>query len=425
MLVFWHYRFVVFFSVFCLFPFLIFAAHDDSVLQRRGKGKVQIVKGKNGGWQIFVEGEPYLIKGVVYDPIRIGDRLFSSNEWMNYDFNNNGINDVAYEAWVDENGNNIQDLEEKAIGDFTLMQAMGVNTLRIYHPTNIKKEILRDLYERFGIRVIMGNFLGAYCWGSGADWNKGTDYWNGEQCYAMMEDVKKMVREYKDEPYVLMWLLGNENDVKGRYENSTYNNTNAAQYPKQFARFVNKVIRYIHSVDPNHPVGVSNATYRLLPYYKKYTPDLDFIAFNSYEGPYGFPSVFRIARYNGDWPVVITEYGGDSYDQRKMREDQDYQVVYHRGAWKDIVRNSGVNGGICLGGCAYLWVDNWWFCGKADVHDTKTGAWQGSIKDGWFNDEWLGICSQGNGKNSPFMRQLKKVYYFYKEEWNKDQCVSD
>ena len=239
--------------------------------------KVALKKNEKGFWRMYVDGEPYFIKGITYEPVKIGERLKSSNQWMNYDFNKNGINDCAYEVWVDKNKNNIQDEDEKAVGDFYLLKEMGVNTIRIYHPTNIKKEILRDLYTRFGIRVIMGNLMGAYCWGSGASWEKGTDYTDKKQLENMINDVKKMVLEYKDEPYILAWLLGNENDATGSYENSTFNNTNARQYPEAFARFVNRVAKIIHKLDPNHPVGVSNSIYLLLPYYKKYTPEIDFI----------------------------------------------------------------------------------------------------------------------------------------------------
>lgn len=188
--------------------------------------RVELVKDEEGFWRLLVDNNPYFIKGITYEPVKVGERITSANEWMNYDFNHNGINDTAYETWIDKNRNNKQDEDEEPVGDFYLMKEMGVNTIRIYPPTNIKKDILRDLYNRFGIRVIMGNYLGAYCWGSGADWESGTDYTDPVHLKNMLEDVKRMVLEFKDEPYILAWLLGNENDAEGSYENSTFNNTN-------------------------------------------------------------------------------------------------------------------------------------------------------------------------------------------------------
>ncbi len=414
-------------SFFCCWIFgvgLIPAAYPAQklkIVEQRGKGRVRLVKYDNGGWQILVDNNPYFIKGLCTDPIKVGERLTASNMWMNYDYNHNGINDVAYESWVDKNGNNIQDKDEPAVGDFQLMKEMGANTLRIYHPDNINKELLRDLYKKYGIMVMMGNFLGAYTRGSGASWEEGTDYTNSKHLESMLEDVRKMVVEFKDEPYILMWLLGNENDAVGSKENSTFNNTNARQRPGEFARFVNKVAEMIHQLDKNHPVGVSNALEAMLPYYKKYTPAIDFLGFNSYTGPYGFGALFRKPKFFGfDRAVVITEYGGDSWDSRKQKEDEDFQAFYHKGAWRDMAKNSAASGGCSVGGFVYNWLDGWWFCGKLDEHDTVIGAWQGPMNDAWVNDEWLGVCSQGDGKNSPFLRRLKKAYYFYKEEWNKN-----
>ncbi len=411
-------KFIVSYIFFFLLPFTCLAQDYFLLDKISSSSEVQLKQNTQGGWVLYVDGKPYMIKGMTYEPVKVGNKFNASNQWMNYDYNNNSINDTAYESWVDINYNNRRDKKETDVGDFQLMKHMGVNTIRIYHPTNIKKELLRDLYERFGIRVIMGNLLGAYCWGSGADWRSGTDYTNRTHIDNMLEDVKQTVLEHKDEPYLLMWLLGNENDSGGSYQNSTYKNTNATSCPKEFAQVVAQATKLIHSLDPKHPVGVCNSTYKMLPYYRDYASNIDYIAFNSYSGPYGFGSLFRTVKFYFDKPVLISEYGVDSYDQRKRRQDQEAQVDYHRGAWRDIKRNSFKFGGNCIGAVAYTWLDSWWLCGSAKRQDTKKGAWRGPAKDGWFNDEWLGICSQGNGRHSPYMRQLKKVYYYYKEEWN-------
>ncbi|MFH1678242.1 MAG: glycoside hydrolase family 2 TIM barrel-domain containing protein [Candidatus Omnitrophota bacterium] len=397
------------------------SAYAGDVLLTRGHGQVRVVKYKNGHWQLLLNNKPYFVKGVVYDPIKVGETLTASNLWMNYDFNRNGKCDTAYEAWVDKNNNDIQDEDELTVGDFTLLSQMGCNTMRIYHPTNINRDILMDLYKRFGIRVMMGNFMGAYTWGSGASWDKGTDYTDEQQRRNMLYDVLTMVLKYKDEPYILFWLLGNENDMVGSYENSTFNNTNARLAPQAYAEFINEVAQMIHLIDPNHPVGISNGSVGLLKYYAKYAPAVDILGFNSYKGPYGFGTLWKAVKLDFDRPVVITEYGIDCYNQIKGVIDEDFQALYHKGCWRDMLNNSfAQNGeGNSIGGFAYNWLDSWWFCGSVSQHDIEKGAWSGPSNDSWINDEWLGICGQGDGANSPFLRQLRKVYYFYKEEWGK------
>lgn len=405
----------------CLFIFGIAAAESQTpkVIQERGKGKVKLLQYENGQWQMLLDGKPYFIKGVVYEPVKVGERLTEGNMWMNYDFNNNGKPDTAYDSWIDKNLNNIQDQDEHVIGDFQLLKEMSCNTIRIYHPVNIKKEVLRDLYKQFGIRIMMGNFLGAYTWGSQAIWGKGTDYTDPAQRRNMLEDVKKMVLEFKDEPYILFWMLGNENEVQGSYENSTFNNTNARLVPEVYAKFVNEVAKTIKELDPDHPVGISNATLRLMKYFVEYSPQIDIIGMNAYMGPYGFGTLWNAIKMDFDRPIVITEYGVDCYDQNKNIIDEDFQARYYKGCWHDMVNNSfGSNGiGNSIGGFAYNWLDSWWFSGSPFEHDTAKGAWRGPTKDTWMNDEWMAICSQGDGSKSPFLRQLRKVYQMYKQEW--------
>ena len=370
------------------------------------------------GWKLTVNGKHYIVKGMEYSVSTVGSKPVS-NDWMFQDENNNGKIDGPYDAWVDLNGNNYQDIEEKNIGDFTLLKAMGCNTIRIYHCDKINKELLRDLYKNYGIMVIMGNLFGAYTKGSDAAWSKGTDYNDATQKENMLNSIRKMVEEYKNEPFVLMWMLGNENDVEGKQVNSTATNTNASAYPEEFAKFLEEACSEIKKLDKNHPVGVCNATTKFLKYYKQYCPSLDIFGINQYTGPFGFGNLWGKVEQELGKPVLITEYGCDAYNTNKNTSNEAYQMKYHKGAWKNIVDNSclGNGKGNSLGGVIYCWLDKWWLIGSPSVHDTVNGAWKGVTIDGLFNDEWLGICSQGNGKNSPFQRILRNVYYLYQNLW--------
>jgi beta-glucuronidase len=342
------------------------------------------------------------------------------------DGDNNGKIDGPYDAWVDLDRDDFQNIDENSIGDFALLKAMGCNTIRIYHSENINKELLRDLYYTYGIRVIMGNFLGAYTKGSGADWHSGTDYTSESQRIKMRASVRKMIREHKDEPYVLMWMLGNENDSQGSDVNSTKTNTNAYKNPEAYAKFVNEICVMIKQMDSNHPVGVCNATTRFLKYYKEFAPEVDILGFNQYSGPYGFGVLWNKVSTEFDRPVLITEFGVDAYNSNKEIEDELYQAKYHATAWRDIEQNSywGKGKGNAIGGVIYCWLDKWWLVGSPKVHDTLLGSWKGPANDGLFNDEWLGITSQGDGKKSPFKRRLREAYYTYQESlWADDITV--
>ncbi|MBZ0165194.1 MAG: hypothetical protein K8I00_00205, partial [Candidatus Omnitrophica bacterium] len=268
-----------------LFPWSDDNVELDTVTQRIGEGKVQLVKYDNGHWQLLVEGKPYMIQGITYDPTKVGQspNKGTLENWMEEDTNKNGLPDGPFETWVDANRNNEQDEDEPVVGDFQLMKEMGVNTIRFYHiPTTPHKEVLRKLYKDYGIRVMLGDFLGKYAVGSGATWLEGTDYENEDHKKKMMENVKKMVLEHKDEPYILMWLLGNENNYGVA--------CNADKNPAAFFKFADEVAQWIKSVDKEHPVAIASGDTLYLDIFAENAPNIDIYAANVYRGDYGFGS---------------------------------------------------------------------------------------------------------------------------------------
>jgi hypothetical protein len=64
--------------------------------------------------------------------------------------------------------------------------------------------------------------------------------------------------------------------------------------------------------------------------------------------------------------------------------------------------------GNSLGGFVFVWLDDWWQDGKPLVHDL--------MPDGWHH-EWNGIAGQGDGTQSPLLRELRQVYYTYQAMW--------
>lgn len=389
-------------------------AESVGIKRKVGSGKVHLVQYNNDGWQLIVQDEPYIIKGITYAPTKVGQSPDDGTllNWMEEDLNKNGKIDGPYDSFVDKNRNNIQDEDELAAGDFKLMQDMGVNTIRLYHhPLKVNKELLRDMYNTYGIRVIMGDFLGKYAIGSGAAWNPGTDYNNQEQKKKMIESVEQMVKEFKDEPYILFWLLGNEN-VYGYA-------CNANEYPEAYFKFANEVAKIIKSIDPQHPVAIASGDILFLDKFGKNAPDIDIFGTNAYRGEYGFGSFWRQVKEETGKPAFITEFGCPSYAQGKsVDQAEELQGQYHLGSWEDIENNMAFQGqvGNALGAVIFEWLDEWWKAYEPALHDTK-GLWTGPFPDGYMHEEWLGITGQGDGKQSPFLRQLRKAYYTYQKKW--------
>ncbi len=381
-----------------------------------GQGNIHLVQYENKHWRLLVDGKPFMIKGITYAPTKVGQSPDKGTlaDWMLEDTNKNGLPDGPYDSWVDKNLNNTQDTGEPVVGDFKLMKDLGVNTMRIYHqPFEPDKKVLRKMYQDYGIHVILADFLGKYALGSGASWYEGTDYENPVHRQNMMNSVKKMVLEFKDEPYILMWLLGNENNYGVA--------CNADKKPEAYYKFVNEVALMIKSIDKNHPVAICNGDTLYLDIFGKHCPAVDIFAANAYRGDYGFGSFWEQVFDASGKPAFISEYGCPAYASNFSRQESEKaQADYHEGNWLDMMTNSastteGV--GNALGGVVFEWLDEWWKNYEPSFHDETAGA-IGPFPDGYMYEEWFGLVGQGDGKNSPFLRQLRESYWRYKKLWN-------
>lgn len=398
-------------------------------IQTRGTGKVQLHQFENLHWLMTVDGRPFYLRGMTYNPTAIGlgpksDANFLSR-WMFSDINGNGLIDAPYDAWVDRNQNNRQDTNEPAVGDFALLKKMGVNAIRVfvennpkmtYDPSLFNKELLRDMYQRFGISVIVGDFLGAYTIGTDATWEQGVDYRDEHQRALMKEAVRQKVLDLKDEDFVLMWLLGNENNMAQDYLGHNATRTNASVYPQAYASLLNEVADMIHEIDPDHPVAVGNIETGLLEVYQQYAASIDILGINSYRGTPGFGGLFSEARLKFDRPIIISEYGCDAY-AAKQGEDQGAQKTFIENKFRDIIFNQagGPGEGNALGGVVFEYLDEWWkdtFDHPEDEQQTES-QFSFAFPDGFSHEEWYGVMGQGKGSSSPFLRQSREIYDYF------------
>jgi hypothetical protein len=394
--------------------------------------QVKVVK-TSGGWELRVDGKPYIVRGVAYMADKVGEdpNIGNYRDWMDVDDDHDGRIDAPYQSWVDKNRNNRRDPDEPVVGDFQLLADMGVNTIRVYHHPSANpqvqrlypdggegaliynhapnKALLRDLFNRYGIRVAMGDELGAYAVGSGATWAVGTDYTNPEQLENMRTSVKDMVAEFKDEPFLLVWVLGNENNYR-------FTHTNANVHTREYAMFVNEIARLIHRLDPNHPVALSNGETQQMRTYAKYAPDIDIFGINAYRRP-GFGYMWRDVAADYKKPVLLTEFGVSIPKIVDGKFDENYQAAELRQNWCDIENHAAGKEapGNSLGGFVYAWLDNWWQDGNPHALFMQPGRW---------NHEAVGISSQGNGRHSPLERQLRQAYAMFQGLWKTqtDSC---
>ncbi|MBU1086084.1 MAG: immunoglobulin domain-containing protein [Candidatus Omnitrophica bacterium] len=402
----------------------------------RGDGRVQVVKKTDDSWELRVDGNTFRLKGMAYSPIILNTWYveFQQIEWQWMDTNDNGLIDSPEEAWVDTNGNNLQDADEPNVGDFQLLKDMGCNAIRLYqyaggytmtyNPEEWNKELLRKMYEQYGIMVMMGDFLGAHYTAGGNMYLYDIDYTDPDQRDKIKEVVRQMVLDHKNEPYVLMWVLGYENNMNTKYNGIRTRKTNAAEEPVVYADFLNELAAMIHEIDPDHPVAVGNQKLGLLECYAEHAPELDVICTNNYNDKNGVGvSYLREAKSKIDRPLIISEYGADAYHQG-VGVNESEQKQHHLGNWKEIVYNSAsVPGeGNLLGGIVFEWLDEWWKAQNEPsdapwIQEITSQFYWGIMPDHYAHEEWFGICSQGDGSQSPFLRQTRSAYDLYKQMW--------
>lgn len=369
---------------------------------------IKTIEGKR--FQLVVKKRPYIIKGMVYNPVPIGENHL-------YDF------------WSDARRPHMVDGE--------LMKEAGVNTIRVYQPgkyVKATKDTMNDLYNIFGIRVAMGHWLGF--------WDD-PNYADPVFRERVKKDVLDMVRTYKDEKGILVWILGNENNVSFSYGPQSTNlwTTDEIErlddpFLKRQARakfyysFVNEIAMEIHKIDKNHPVVLANAELTDIDAAVDVTSDIDILGCSIYRGK-SFGSFFREAQKKINKPILITEFGCDRYDAFLEKEEQFIQAEFIEAEVKEVKKNifneTGVGNSI---GCfVFEWTDEWWKLEENDaarwsIHDTaaswSNGAYYFDIKAAQnmnINEEWWGVCSlkkRGTGLDERIPTQ---AYFTLKEMW--------
>jgi endo-1,4-beta-mannosidase len=373
--------------------------------------KVYVEKLPNNHYRLIVNDRPYIVKGVCYNPIPVG---------KTYD----------YDWWSDPH--------KPWLVDGKLMRQMGINTIRLYQAHEDSQEVrqvIRDLYNHFGIRTILGHWLGF--------WEYPCPLY-GEKAFQekIKAQVLEMVRLYKDEPGVLMWVLGNENNYScvGRVNTWFTPEIEKEKDPQKqnamraqiYYTFVNDLSEEIHALDPDHPVALGNGELVGLEFANQFCQDVDLVACIIYRGK-TFGNLFNSLRLTFNKPILISEFGADSYDAYLKKEDQNMQAFFLDAQWHQIyenLANAASGAGNCLGGVIFEWADEWWKHNEADedgwrVHDIAShwsnGNYYFDIQaegNKNMNEEWFGVVAISEEIQDGLNKRIpRKAYYVIREFW--------
>jgi len=375
------------------------------------KPNVYIQKLKNGNYRLMVDRKPYAVKGVCYSPVAIGQ----SHE---------------YDWWSDPH--------KPWLKDGKLMQDMGVNTIRLYQAhedSEEVKQVIRDMYQLYGIRTILGHWLGF--WEYPCPLYADKDFQD-----KIKKEVLDMVNMYKNEPGVLLWILGNENNYSCFGRVNPWSSEELDKEPdlqkrnylraKIYYSFLNELAQEIHKIDPNHPVALGNGELVGLDIANKACPDVDLVACIIYRGR-TFGNLFKSLKSTFDKPILLSEIGADSYDAYLNKEDQDMQAFFLEAQWRQIYANLAnvKNGaGNCVGGTIFEWMDEWWKHNPSEAEGWKSQNAEAGWSSGSYyfdikapgnmnmNEEWFGIVAQSAELEGGINKRVpKKAYYVIREFW--------
>lgn len=376
------------------------------------KPYIEIRSTEQKGYQLYVNNKPFLIKGVIYHPIPIG-------EGYTCDF--------------------FSDKSKPWMIDGKLMQEAGINCIRIYSSGKDwekVKQFIGDMYENFGIYTIVSDWIGL--WEQPAP-----NYGDVEFREKIKKNILEMVQTLKNEQGILFWCLGNENNYtfSGKTRFWTSPEIEEIQDMKEkidkkagiYYSFIEDIAREIKKIDKLHPVALGNGEASFLNVASKLCPDIDLLAVIIYRGK-NFGNLFNNIRNYYDKPIFLSEFGCDSYNAYKDQEDQENQKEFLLYQWDDLYHNtvqSGNSTGNVLGGALFEWTDEWWkhaegYTQDWNVHNTGAGWSESSYyfdiraKNNLnMNEEWFGIVGISQEKENGINKRIpKKSYYALKEYFN-------
>ncbi len=338
------------------------------------------------GRQLMVEGEPFVVDGMAYAPISIGE------DWRGA----------------------LRERADRYAVDFPLIAATGANAVRIY--TSFLTTAMLDEAWANGLYVI-------------PTFEPDPVQLTCEEGKSNMRDrFREMVMEWKDHPAILFWLVGNEVNL----------NLGDADLCLDWFPQLDALALESHTAEGAsfHPVGTANAEMGdiCLAGCSDDTslPNVDLWGAQLYRGC-SFGTAFNeYQKPDCARPLIITEFGADSYDSLLGAENQTMQANCLASLLDEADQALAVRTprAVSSGQILFEWADEWWkafaldpevpgFCAAMETdwsqHDTCKSWENFAYPDPAMNEEWWGIT--GLDAADPDARNLRSANATVSESW--------
>ncbi|MBF0485156.1 MAG: beta-galactosidase [Candidatus Omnitrophica bacterium] len=215
------------------------------------EGNVVKVTGDQGHWALTVNGQEFYIKGV-----GVGHALS----------------------------------DDKKTDFLKLAKNMGANAVRTWGISQATKDYL-DQAKSYGLLVDVGFWLNPVH-------PDGTCSYATDHSYRdkVRQEVLTYIKKYRNHPAVLAWNIGNETIYWTQDEKERI----------AFVQFLEKLIKEVHRIDPNHPVIYTSAYLTDFDYIAQYVPSLDILGINVY-GAVRQTHAQILSQQK--IPIIFTEFG--------------------------------------------------------------------------------------------------------------------
>jgi hypothetical protein len=383
-----------------LFPFLLLWMSCLAVANPRFS-----LQQDERGARLLRDGEPFLIKGVNWGSIPVGE---------NY----------SYDLW------SRSDEEIRAVLDteMPLLKNMGVNAIRLF--SFVPPHWITYIHETYGIHTVINHLMGRYGFMVDGVMQSPIDYSQPRTREAIKKDVLATVERYRNTPGVLLWMLGNENNyglswTSYEIENLPQGERDAARARHLYSLF-GEIAAAIKAADDQHLVALCNGDLQYLDLVAREAPAIDLLAVNVYRGKTVRDLFSRVKAELGK-PVFFSEFGSDAFNARMGREDGLAQAEMLKHQWLDIYQNSYGQGGPgnALGGFVFQWSDEWWkhkHTENLEIHD-QAASWANAgyafdYQEGSnnMNEEWFGIMAKSrNDTRGRYQLTPRPAYYLLKD----------
>ncbi len=375
--------------------------------------KVSVVS-NDDGMKLVVNGKDFMINGMNWDYIPIGTNTVNANFWKK--------SDDVIKAGLDH--------------EMGLLKNMNVNVIRQY--TGVPAKWIKYIYENYGIYTMLNHSFGRYGLTLDGVWTPVTIYSEPRTQEFLMAEMEQLVKDYKDTPGLLLYLMGNENNYGLFWAGAETEDFPDEEEKKQAVgesrgrpmyRLMNEAAKMIKTMDSSHPVAICNGDVLFIDIVAEECKDIDIYGVNSYRGS-SFTDMFKVVKEKLNKPIMFTEFGADAFNAIENKEDQLSQAYYMVENWKEIYENAAGLGkvGNSIGGFTFQFSDGWWKYGfddrkNADLHDDNA-SWSnggysrdlGAPGENNMNEEWFGICAKGptNGRGN-YELYPRAAYYALKE----------